>query len=124
MAKLLTFESLIDDSGTLTRTVRASRVNSLSWSGGVTTVTMVPSAKVVADSPPPPPVTHRIVQDLAAHNAMVADWALSAPGRVANTRFAIRANALAGRLTGTEVWPRNKNPHSYGRPSRGRPAKT
>lgn len=123
MAKLLTFESLIDDSGTLTRTVRASRVDSLSWAGGVTTVTMATSTNADADSQPPP-VTHRIVQDLAAHNAMVADWALSAPGRVANTRFAIRANALAGRLTGTEVWPRNKNPHSYGRPSRGRPAKT
>jgi len=51
---------------------------------------------------------HGVAMDLPTYNALVADWALSAPGRTTSLRFAIRANARAGRLTGAETWPRNK----------------
>lgn len=67
--------------------------------------------------------THDVTMDLPTYNALVADWALSAPGRTRGLQFAIRAHAKAGRLKGDEVWPRNKSPHAYGREPVGRPSK-
>lgn len=52
--------------------------------------------------------TVELAMDLPAYNALVVDWALSAPGRTRGLQFAIRAHARAGRLTGAETWPRNK----------------
>jgi len=76
--------------------VRASHIESLSWSGDIAVVTMATNDVV------------RVAMDLPTYNALVADWALSAPGRTTSLRFAIRAHARAGRLTGAETWPRNK----------------
>ena len=67
--------------------------------------------------------THEVATDIPTYNALVADWALSAPGRTRGLQFAIRAHAKAGRLKGDEVWPRNKSPHAYGREPVGRPSK-
>lgn len=52
--------------------------------------------------------TYEVTMDRVQYNALVADWALSAPGRTRGLQFAIRAQARAGRLTGNETWPRNK----------------
>lgn len=67
---------------------------------------------------------HEVTMDLAQYNALVADWALSAPGRTRGLQFAILAHAKAARLKGDETWPRNKSPHAYGRASAGRPPKS
>jgi len=77
-------------------TVRASRLESLAWSEGIAAVTLTDNCMV------------HVAMDLPTYNALVFDWSLSAPGRTTSLRFAIRAHAKAGRLTGTEVWPRNK----------------
>jgi hypothetical protein len=89
----------------------AKWIESLRWREGRATLTTVTE------------VGYDVIMDLPAYNALVADWALSAPGRTRGLQFAIRAQARAGRLTGAEAWPRNKSPHAYGRPSVGRPAK-
>ena len=77
-------------------TVRASQIESITWSDGIAVVTMTTNDVV------------HVAMDLPTYNALVFDWSLSAPGRTTSLRFAIRANAKAGRLTGAETWPRNK----------------
>ena len=89
----------------------AKWVESLRWHEGQATLTTVTE------------VGYDVDMDLTTYNALVADWALSAPGRTRGLQFAIRAHAKAGRLKGDEVWPRNKSPHAYGREPVGRPSK-
>lgn len=77
--------------------VQARHIEAISWADGYATVTMVPSHDVAS---------YRLRIDLSEYNALVAEWALSAPGRSTSRRFAIRADARAKRLTGAEMWPR------------------
>lgn len=91
--------------------VYSKKIEAPAWTDGLAKITTIYGA------------THEVTMDLTTYNALVADWALSAPGRTRGLQFAIRAHAKAGRLKGDEVWPRNKSPHAYGRPQVGRPAK-